>query len=179
MTIKFPTILADPPWAFKVWSKKGEGRSAVKHYPVMSLERIKKIPIQKFSAEDCALFLWISSPMLKQGLLVMKSWQFTFKTVAFVWVKTNQSLGFFMGDGYWTRANAELCLLGTKGHPKGKNADVSQIIMSVRRKHSQKPDAIYPSIERLVSGPYLEMFARRKHKGWNVWGNEVKSDIEL
>ena len=112
---------------------------------------------------------------------VMEAWGFTFKTVAFVWVKQNRkSDPLFWGMGYWTRANAELCLLATRGHPKRAAKDVHQVIISHVEKHSRKPDEVRKRIERLMGDqPRIELFAREKSPGWDVWGNEVDSDIEL
>ena len=111
----------------------------------------------------------------------MEAWGFTFKTVAFVWVKQNRkSDPLFWGMGYWTRANAELCLLATRGHPKRAAKDVHQVIISHVEKHSRKPDEMRKRIERLMGDqPRIELFAREKSSGWDVWGNEVDSDIEL
>ena len=121
MEKKYNVIYADPPWSYKVWSKKGTGRSAESHYPTMSIEAIKALPVSRLAAKDCALFLWITFPMLREGWGVMDAWGFTFKTVAFVWVKQcRRSDNIFTGMGYWTRANAEICLLATRGHPKGR-----------------------------------------------------------
>jgi N6-adenosine-specific RNA methylase IME4 len=78
-----------------------------------------------------------------------------------------------MGLGYWTRANSEVCLLATRGKPKRLNADVRQAIVEPRRQHSRKPDCVPGRIERLVAGPYLELFARTKRPGWTVWGNQT------
>ena len=108
---KYKVIYADPPWAYKVWSKKGAGRSAESHYPTMDIAAIKALPVGELADKDCALFLWITFPMLREAWGVMDAWGFTFKTVAFVWIKQcRKSDGLFTGMGYWTRANAEICL---------------------------------------------------------------------
>ena len=109
---------ADPPWQFKTYSKKGLGKSADKHYPTMSLENIKALPVSKLADKDCALFMWTTIPFLRQSFDVMESWGFEYKTVAFVWIKRNRkSDGLFWGTGYWTRANSEICMLATRGNP--------------------------------------------------------------
>lgn len=84
---KYKVIYADPPWAYKVWSKKGAGRSAESHYPTMDIAAIKALPVGELADKDCALFLWITFPMLREAWGVMDAWGFTFKTVAFVWIK--------------------------------------------------------------------------------------------
>ena len=112
---------------------------------------------------------------------VMDAWGFTFKTVAFVWVKQcRKSDSIFTGMGYWTRANAEICLLATRGHPKRAARDVKQVILSHIEEHSKKPDEARRRIEALMGDvPRIELFARQVTPGWDVWGNEVASDIQL
>jgi len=172
--MKYQAILADPPWNFKSYSKKGEGRSAKNHYKVMEQDDLFDMPITVLAANDCVLFLWVTDPMLAEGLRLIGRWGFTYKTVAFYWVKQNkQNSGYFAGLGYWTRSNPEQCLLATKGKPKRVNKDVRRLIVSPRREHSRKPDKIYTSIERLVSGPYMELFSRTDRKGWDSWGNQT------
>ena len=120
---KYTVILADPPWKYHVYSKKGKGRSAESHYPTMQLADIKALPVADIADKDCALFLWVTFPQLEEALSVIKAWGFTYKTIAFVWVKQNKkSDSLFWGMGYWTRCNAELCLLATKGSPKRASA---------------------------------------------------------
>ena len=128
---RYEVIYADPPWRYVVWSNKGKGRSAESHYPTMSLAEICALPVKEFAAPDSALFLWATFPNLLDAFQVMKAWGFHYKTVAFVWVKRNKkSPGWFWGLGYWTRANAEICLLATKGHPKRQSR---YIRLSTRR----------------------------------------------
>ena len=137
----------------------------------MEIRDIKLIDVP--ADDDCVLFLWAIDPMLPDALELIKAWGFTYKTVAFTWAKINESGKDPIGGGYWTRANPEMCLLATRGKPKRLNADVRQLLMAPRREHSRKPDEVYGRIEALVDGPYLEMFARQTHPGWDSWGNEV------
>ena len=103
---KYSIILADPPWAYKVWAKKGVGRTAESHYPTMHIEDIRALPVGKLAAKDCALFLWVTMPTLSEAFSVIEAWGFTYKTVAFVWIKQNRkSPSLFWGLGHWTRAN--------------------------------------------------------------------------
>lgn len=170
----YAAILCDPPWAFSVRTPKGEGRSASQHYKTMSLGDIAALPVGDWCAKDCVMFMWAIDPMLPQALDLMAAWDFKFKTIAFYWVKQNlKSEGFFTGMGFWTRANPEMCLLGTRGNPKRQAMDVKRLIVAPRREHSRKPDEVAASIERLVPGPYLEMFARQGRPGWDTWGNET------
>lgn len=170
---KFGVIYADPPWHFKVRSQKGEGRSARKHYSVMSLDDIKALPLVDIAADDCVLLMWVTMPMLAQAMDVIKAWGFKYKTCGFSWMKINKTNGrLFSGTGYWTRANTELCLLATRGKPKRIDRGVAQAILEPRREHSRKPD-IHSRIERLVGGPYIELFSRSSAPGWTVWGNQI------
>ena len=147
----------------------------------MNTENICALPIAEIAAKDCILFLWATFPNLPEAFKVIKAWGFTHKTVAFVWVKRNRkSPGWFWGLGHWTRANAEMCLLATKGKPKRISAKVHQIIDSPVEEHSKKPDETRRRIVELVGDlPRIELFARQTTPGWDAWGNEVKSNITL
>jgi N6-adenosine-specific RNA methylase IME4 len=171
---KYGVIYADPPWSFRTYSNKGKDRSPEKHYNVMSLNDICNMPVNDIADENCVLLMWVCDPMLDQALKVIDAWGFKYKTVGFTWAKTNKTnKGFFTGLGYWTRGNPEMCLLATKGKPKRINKDVSQLVIAERGRHSEKP-LMHESIERLVDGPYIELFARKKTRpGWDFWGNEV------
>lgn len=178
---KYNIIYADPPWEYRTYSKKGKGRSAESHYPTMSIEQIKALPVSELAAPDCALFMWITFPCLYEALEVIEAWGFSYKTVAFVWVKQNRKAdSLFWGMGYWTRANAELCIMATKGHPKRESSSVHQIIMSHVEEHSKKPDEARSRIVQLVGDlPRIELFARQSPEGWDVWGNEVDCSVSL
>ena len=179
---KYNIIYADPPWTYKVWSKKGKGRSAESHYPCMQKEEIQNLPIGNITEQNAVLFLWVTFPCLLEGLELIEKWGFTYKTCAFSWIKMNKKKNTpFIGMGYYTRANNEICLLATKGKPlKRINRNVEQVILSPIREHSRKPDEIRQRIVNLFGDlPRIELFARNTTQGWDVWGNEVKSDIEL
>jgi N6-adenosine-specific RNA methylase IME4 len=189
---KFAVILIDPPWEYTTYSEDtGQGRSAEAHYPTMSAGDIASLPVGDLAADDCALFMWATWPTIQQAFAVGTAWGFEYKTCAFTWAKVKKGLApdthlrlnddsnWHMGMGFWTRANSEVCLLFVKGSPKRQNADVRQLIVASVRKHSQKPDEQYERIERLVKGPYLELFAREKREGWFAWGNEVEPDISF
>ena len=171
---KYNTIYADPPWYFRSYSEKGEGRNAIKHYKCMSLSDICNLPISTISDDNCVLLMWVVDPFLEQAFRVIEAWGFKYKTVGFTWAKTNQkSLGFSTGLGYWTRSNPEMCLLSTKGNPKRVSKSVKQLVVSSRREHSRKPDEMHTYIEQLLEGPYIELFARSTKEGWDSWGNEI------
>ena len=179
----FSTILADPPWKFKVRSDKGMSRSAENHYPCMSIPEIAAMPVKTMAAKDCTLLMWVTDPFLALGMDVIKSWGFKFKTVGFQWAKLHPKQAsqmfmteadFHMGTGYWSRANVEMCLLATRGHPKRlpTGTSVRRLIIAARREHSRKPDISYTRIEALVGGPYLELFSRSDRAGWTSWGKD-------
>ena len=179
---KYRAILADPPWGFKVWSgpeKKVASSGIVAPYRTMEMSEIRAMPVADMASDDCSLFMWVVWPTLPEALGVIEAWGFKYKTCAFSWVKADPyrlwglEEDVYMGLGYWTRANSEVCLLATRGKPKRKHADVRQAILEPRREHSRKPDVVYERIERLVDGPYLELFARSTRPGWDAWGNEV------
>ena len=176
---KYNIIYADPPWDFKVWSVKTSQRPW--HYPRMSHQELLDLPIATFADKDCGLFLWVTSPNLLEGLDLIAHWGFQYKTIVFVWTKLNtNNMGFAQGLGYWTRANAEFCILATKGKPKRKDKGIPQILATPRMRHSRKPDIIRERIVQLMGDlPRVELFARQKVDGWDSWGNEVDSDIEL
>ena len=167
---RYRAILADPPWRFQTWSDKGRDRAP--SYQTMTPADIAALPVADVAADDCVLFLWMTWPMLEHALMVIDRWDFQYKTCAFCWVKLANGEP-QVGTGYWTRANSEVCLLATRGRPLRINKDVSQAIVEPRREHSRKPDCVYERIERLVEGPYLELWARTKREGWTQWGDEV------
>lgn len=181
----FGAILADPPWSFRTWSDRGRDRCpdamvrqkglAERHYATMPLAKIEQLPVGDVAAPDSVLFLWAVDCMLPEAIALMERWGFKFKTVAFTWAKTLKSdpERTHTGLGYWTRGNPETCLLGTRGAPKRLAADVRQLIVAQRREHSRKPDEQYERIERLVAGPYLELFARHPRPGWTQWGDQL------
>lgn len=178
-------IVADPPWAFKTWSEKNQTRSASNHYGVMTLEDIQALPVKHLAADNALLFLWVTNPMLQQGLDTIRAWGFDYSTVAFSWAKATKSSDptwapkWHFGMGYWTRSNVELVLLGVRGKPKRINADVRQLITAPVREHSRKPDEVYAGIERLCEGPRLELFGRQSREGWTVRGNQsTKFDVD-
>ena len=145
----------------------------------MTIPEICALPVGELAAPDCALFMWVTFPVLPWAFDVIESWGFTYKSVAFVWVKRNaKSPGWFVGMGHWTRANAEICILATKGRPKRIAADVRQVIDTPIERHSKKPDEIRDRIIRLCGDvPRVELFARQAPPGWDIWGNEINSTI--
>ncbi len=172
---KYNIIYADPAWHFKSWSKKGNERSATRHYNCLNVDDICNIPVTSIAENDCILFIWVIDSMLPEAMEVIKRWGFNYKTVGFTWVKQNKkSDGYFTGLGYWSRCNPEQCLLATKGNPKRLSKSVRQLIVSKIREHSRKPDCVRDRIVELCGDlPRIELFARQKVDGWDVWGNHL------
>jgi N6-adenosine-specific RNA methylase IME4 len=174
---KYQIIYADPPWSYYLGGKKNASR----HYKCMKIEDIYALPISGLADDNCALFLWSTFPMLPECIQTIKRWGFKYSTNAFTWVKRNKKAhSWFWGCGNYTRSNAEICLLGMKGTLKRQQKNVHQIIDCAVGEYSSKPDEVRYRIIKLFGDlPRIELFARQKTEGWDVWGNEVESDIEL
>ena len=169
-------IYADPPWRY---TQKGLQGAAEKHYPTMGIDEICALPVADLAAPDSVLFLWATFPQLPEALRLIKAWGFTYKSVAFVWLKKNRkSESWFYGLGFWTRGNAEVCLLGVspgfKARDRVRSHRVHQVIEAPFEGHSKKPDETRRRIVELLGDvPRLEMFARDRAPGWDAWGNEA------
>lgn len=188
---KYSIIYADPPWSYN--DKAMQRGGAERHYKTMSINDICRIPVHEMTQDNAILFIWTTFPKIFETEKVIDMWGFDYKTVGFVWVKTNQrekvdqlsflpkdSFDSFWGMGRWTRANAEICLIATKGRPKRESASVHQIIYEPIKKHSRKPNEARKRIIQLCGDlPRLELFAREKKEGFDVWGNELVNDIPL
>ena len=147
----------------------------------MSIDEIKLLPIPELADENCALFMWCTFPYLEEQIKLFGHWGFKYRTLGFSWIKTNTKNGRpFFGVGYYAKSNAEICLMGMKGQLKTASNSVSSCIIAPRREHSRKPDEARDGIVKLFGDlPRIELFARQKVEGWDSWGNEVKSDINL
>ena len=171
----YRVIYADPPWRYENYSKAGEWKNAARHYDCMSIDDIAALPVGHLAQDRCALFLWATNPLLDRAIDVMRTWGFRYTTVAFTWAKrTKRDADWHLGLGYSTRANAEICLLGTIGDiglPKSRS--VRSLIVEPVREHSRKPDRVPADIERLYDGPYVELFARTTRSNWDCWGNQT------
>lgn len=177
---KYNIIYADPPWEYKQsGSIKNSRGMAKQYYNTMKTDEIGKLPIRKIATDDSILFLWATFPNIGEALEVIDCWGFTYKTAAFVWVKKNKKTwNNFWGMGAYTRANAEVCLLGISKNTKTKQLikdhGVHQIIESQIERHSKKPDETRQRITQLLGDvPRIELFAREQFDGWDCWGNEV------
>ncbi len=180
---KYQIIYADPPWDGLGWNNGSGLKCPANHYQVQGIDWIKSLPISAVTDDTCALFLWVTFPNLPNGLDVIRAWGFKYATCAFTWVKRNKkSDSYFYGCGNYTRANAELCLLGTKGATQKLRVSrsVPQICDARLGEHSMKPPEIRDRIVQLFGDlSRIELFARQRVEGWDCWGNEVESDIEL
>ena len=140
------------------------------------------MPVSDICDQEAALFLWVTAPCLPEGIELIEKWGFTYKTIAFTWIKKNKKANtLFWGMGYYTRANAEFCLLATRGKTLKRIArNVHSVIESKVREHSRKPDEVRDRIVALFGDlPRIELFARQKTDGWDVWGNEVDKFNEV
>lgn len=176
ITLQFKVLYVDPPWSYKVYSKKGQGRSAENHYRTMSAEDIFNLDVAGIADKDCVLFLWVTFPCLLAGLEAIERWGFTYKTLGFCWVKRckKQQEKWFWGLGFWTRANPELCLIASRGKPKRLSKAVHCIVDTPVEYHSKKPDEVRRRIEQLMGDvPRAELFARQQYDGWVCLGDEI------
>ena len=184
---KFGSIGSDPQWKFLTRSAAGEGRSANIHYKTEEVDKIKNLPVGELLADDGAFYMWMVDWCPQDALDLLAHYGLQHITTAFTWIKTNgddpeldlwDDSSFHMGQGYWTRANPEVCWFATKTDskkkPKRLYADVRQLIIAPLMEHSRKPDAWLDRIERLTPGDYLELQARRTRPGWVSWGDELE-----
>jgi len=184
---KYQIIYADPPCKYNDKRQRPESDRPAKYggitYPVMDTQAICNlgISLRPYLADNCMLFLWATFPNLPEALRVIKEWGFDYRTLGFSWIKTNKKNGKpFFGIGYYTKSNCEVCLIGVRGKPFKVSNKVSSVIISPINGHSRKPDEVMDKIVELCGGvPRIELFARRKVEGWDCWGNEVESDIDL
>lgn len=164
-------IMADPPWDFSNWSKKGERKNAKAHYRCLPLAEIKAFPVAELAAPDTVLWMYGTNPMIDQQIDCMKAWGFVFKTMG-TWVKTTRLGKIAFGTGYIFRSASEPVLIGTRGNPKTTRS-VRSVFFGEAREHSRKPEEGYAMAERLVPGVRrVELFSRTDRPGWDSWGAE-------
>jgi N6-adenosine-specific RNA methylase IME4 len=175
---RYSVIYADPPWQY---ADAGCNGAAAQQYSVTSCKDIAAWPVHKLAADDCALFMWATYPLLPEALATIKGWGFEFKSIAFQWVKLNKKTPTpFYGLGRWTRGNTEPCLLAVRGKPKPVSKSVSQLVIEPEiihdpiRGHSAKPDVVRERIVELMGDvPRIELFARERAAGWDQTGLEL------
>lgn len=179
---KFRTILADPPWQFQ----NRTGKMAPEHkrlnrYPTMKIEDIINMPVPEITDEKAHLYLWVPNALLPAGLEVLKAWGFEYKT-NIIWEKVRKD-GFpdGRGVGFYFRNVTEMLLFGIKGDNNRTLAPARtqvNLVRSMKREHSRKPDEIYPVIESCSPGPFIELFARGHRDNWVLWGNQANQDYD-
>ena len=171
---KYQIIYADPPWQYRDTARyknfRPHGMGAVHHYSVMPTDDICNLKVP--SDRNSILFLWVTTPFLEDGFKVLNAWGYKYKT-ALYWDKVN------FGTGHYFRGQVEVLLVGVKGKIKAFHKQIRNLIREKNTKHSKKPHKVYEIIDSLGYETKLELFAREKTPGWDVWGNEVDSDIEL
>ena len=169
-TRKYATILADPPWMRDQIGNYG----AVNHYQLMPLEKIKAMPVEGLAADNAHMYLWLTNSVIRDGYEIMEKWGFKPRSLC-VWLKPQ------LGLGHFYRLCCEYLLFGTRGNAPVKFKAQPNWFFSARQRHSQKPEEQYPMIERMSHGPYLELFARHRQTGWDIWGLEAPggSDIKI
>lgn len=187
---KYQIIYADPPWEYDFPATRVSRGGAKPDYSTMDKEELCNLPIRDIAADDSMLLMWVIFPHLDWAFAVMNAWGFKYVTNAFTWIKQNKSReGFFWGMGQYTRSNAEICLLGKRGNGVSAiNHSVHSVVVEPISKHSRKPPIVRQCIAELFGDlPRIELFARKESllfdadgfDGWDVWGNEVQSDVEL
>jgi len=173
---QYGTILADPPWQFaNRTGKMAPEHKRLNRYSTLSFQEIEGIPVQSVAAPKAHLYLWVPNALLQEGLRVMEAWGFEYKT-NIIWHKVRKDGGpDGRGVGFYFRNTTEMVLFGVRGHLRTLAPGRRQvnIIKTMKREHSRKPDQMYEIIEGCSPGPYLELFARGKREGWDQWGNEV------
>jgi N6-adenosine-specific RNA methylase IME4 len=176
---KYKIIYADPPWVYGAGSFPSVSKTNA--YPLMRTDDICALPVASIAHPDALLFLWATMPKLPDAFRVIEAWGFRYVSNGFTWVKTYSGNGSFcVGMGYWTRQNAELCLVAKRGRPTRRAKSVSSVIVSPRGVHSAKPAIVRDHIVRIAGDlPRVELFARTKTPGWDIWGNELVNDIDL
>jgi N6-adenosine-specific RNA methylase IME4 len=166
--LRYGTILADPPWDIHQRGTYG----AIRHYPLMSVEAICNLRVDRLAAADAHLWLWVTNAAIHAGHQVMQAWGFTYRS-CLTWIKPRLGLGCYL------RNQTEHLLLGTRGSAPVLFRSQGTWLYAPVQEHSHKPEEQYAIIGRCSPGPYLELFARRKHPGWDVWGNHITCDTAL
>lgn len=174
----FPIILADPPWRFLTRARKGRNhaipqRAKTPHYPTMSLDDLKALPVGRLAPRNAGLVMWTFGAHLKQAIELGEAWGYRYKTDLHYWLKLSKHGKRRISQGYYSRKQIEIVLLFTKRPPQVRHRGVRQLIEAPIREHSRKPDSLYDNIEAMFEGPYLELFARTKRIGWESCGDDI------
>lgn len=170
----YQIVYADPPWTYT-----NKQRWVGEKYDLMTIEDLKRLPVSEIVSKDAVLCMWITFPLLTEGLAVLDSWGFKYKTNLFTWVKQNKRTpSLFWGMGYYSRSNAEICILAKRGKGlKRQSASVHSVILEPVGQHSKKPTTARQRIEQLFVGDQevkrIELFAREATPHWDAWGDEA------
>lgn len=205
--MRYEIVLADPPWSFGAWSRPDAGRTAAAHYDTMTLEDLCAMGpwLRTITRDDSVLLMWSTCAGLPDALRVMDAWGFDYKTVAITWVKLvartadadderktfaagraiverrpRERHALHFGMGHYTRSQTELLLIGTRKARARHKRNVPQVLFAPVGQHSAKPREQYDIIDNLY--PYtrkLELFARARQPGWDVWGDEAPESINV
>jgi N6-adenosine-specific RNA methylase IME4 len=173
---RYRTILADPPWKTTTgpqWSYRDNGNHPLA-YATMTMDQIKALPVGEIAADQAHLFLWVTNRLIRQAYDVVEAWGFR-PSVLLTWAKNPMGMG--LGDAFGI--TTEHVLFAHRGGLRPLRRVPTTWWNWKRGRHSQKPEAFQDIVETVSPGPYLEMFARRKRPGWDVWGNEVESDVDI
>lgn len=191
---KFGVLSFDPPWHYATFGKVKDDdtlRTPQKHYPTMSLKKIGEIPVREMALPDAWVFLWITGPLMAQGVhrYLFDKWGVKPSSTAFTWFKLNPTFetslldttpllerDLFLGMGHTTRQNCEFVMLGKIGKPKVARKDIRQVIVTPVREHSRKPDEYYRRVEHFAHGPRLDAFPGQDREGWTSWGIPHRDD---
>ena len=187
---KYKIIYADPPWAYR--NMGNIQATANSKYPTMDNKDICNLKVGEIAADNSILFLWATFPKIQEALDVIKAWGFEYKTVGFTWIKKNKNGGNFFGVGWYTKSNAEVCLIGVKGKSPKISNSISSIVETVRDEHSKKPSIIREKIVEFCGDiPRIELFARKENtlfplKDWDGWdvigdgidGKDIRETLE-
>lgn len=182
--MKYNVIYVDPPWSFNSKNTGGNMNSgALAKYPTMTMQDMKDLKVGDLAADNCLLVMWYVSSQPQEALDLVNAWGFKLRNMnGFVWNKKTVKGNPFYGMGFYTRAGSEMALFATRGKPSAivKDHSVRQVIDAVNRKHSEKPDEFRQAIVKMCGDvPRVELFARQTFDGWDSWGNEVKTELEL
>ena len=171
--MKYQIIYADPPWAYRNMGNIQATANA--QYDTMSNKDICNFKVEDIADENSILFLWATFPKIQEALDVIKAWGFEYKTIGFNWVKTNPKNGKpFFGVGWYTKSNAEVCLIGVRGKAPKVSNSISSVIIEPRGRHSEKPAVVRDKIVEFCGDiPRIELFAREKTEGWTSIGNDI------
>lgn len=171
--LRYGLIMADPPWQFKNYSKKGEKKAPGSQYNCMSLEEIKALQVGHLAGENCILWLWATNPLLNRAIEVLEAWGFAFVTAG-TWMKTTRNGKMQWGPGYRLRSTNEPYLIGSIGKPLKGSASVPSGFGALAREHSRKPDLAYRHAEMMAPGAWaLDLFSREVRAGWDNFGDEI------